>query len=109
MITFEKNNILNVKAEALVNSVNLTGVMGKGVALAFREAFPDNYKSYRKACESGDIDIGKIFVTETGQLFPKYIINFPTKKHWRFPSKYEWPRKFHPFSSMAFKTSNLCS
>jgi len=81
---------MNVKAEALVNSVNLTGVMGKGVALAFREAFPENYKLYRKACETGDIDIGKIFVTETGQLFPKYIINFPTKKHWRFPSKYEW-------------------
>jgi len=90
MILFEKNNIMNVKAEALVNSVNLTGVMGKGVALAFREAFPENYKLYRKACETGDIDIGKIFVTETGQLFPKYIINFPTKKHWRFPSKYEW-------------------
>ena len=90
MISFEKNNILHIKAEALVNSVNLTGVMGKGIALAFRETFPENYKLYRKACEEKEIDIGKIFVTETGQFFPKYIINFPTKKHWRLPSKYEW-------------------
>ena len=90
MFTLEKNNILNVKAEAIVNSVNLTGVMGKGVALAIREAFPENYKLYKKACEEKKIDIGKIFVTETGQFFPKYIINFPTKNHWRYPSKYEW-------------------
>jgi O-acetyl-ADP-ribose deacetylase (regulator of RNase III) len=90
MISFEKNNILNVKAEALVNPVNLTGVMGKGIALAFRETFPENYKIYRKACEDKEIDIGKIFVTETGQFFPRYIINFPTKKHWRLPSRYEW-------------------
>ena len=90
MISFEKNNVLSIKAEALVNSVNLTGVMGKGIALAFRETFPENYKLYRKACEDKEIDIGKIFVTETGQFFPKFIINFPTKKHWRFPSKYEW-------------------
>ena len=90
MITFKKENILNIKAEALVNSVNLKGVMGKGVALAFKNAFPENYKLYKKACENGDIDIGKVFVTETHQLFPKYIVNFPTKKHWRFPSKYEY-------------------
>ena len=90
MITFEKTNIINVKAEVLVNSVNLKGVMGKGVALAFREAFPENYKLYKKACEEKVIDIGKIFVTETGEFFPKYIINFPTKNHWRYPSKYEW-------------------
>jgi O-acetyl-ADP-ribose deacetylase (regulator of RNase III) len=54
MISFEKNNILNIKAEALVNSVNLAGVMGKGIALAFRETFPENYKLYRKACEVKD-------------------------------------------------------
>ena len=90
MITFEKENIINVKAEALVNSVNLKGVMGKGVALAFKETFPENYKLYRKACEEGTIDIGKIYVTETGEFFPRYIINLPTKKHWRFPSQYKW-------------------
>lgn len=90
MITFEKTNILNVKAEALVNSVNLKGVMGKGVALAFRETFPENYKLYKKACEEGNINIGKIFVTETNEFFSKYIINLPTKNHWRFPSQYKW-------------------
>lgn len=90
MITFEKKNILNVEAEALVNSVNTVGIMGKGVALAIKEAFPENYKLYRKVCEEKLFDIGKIFVTETGQMFPKYIINFPTKKHWKNPSKYEW-------------------
>ena len=90
MISFEKTDIRNVRAEAIVNSVNLTGVMGKGVALAIKEAYPENYKLYKKACEEKKIDIGEIFVTETGQLFPKYIINFPTKKHWRYPSRYEW-------------------
>ena len=90
MINIEETNILNVRADVLVNSVNLKGVMGKGIALAFKNAFPENYKLYKRACESGEIKIGKIFVTETGQLFPKHIINFPTKKHWRFPSKYEY-------------------
>lgn len=90
MISFERTDIRNVRAEAIVNSVNLTGIMGKGVALAIKEAFPENYKLYKKACEDKRIDIGEIFVTETGQLFPKYIINFPTKKHWRYPSRYEW-------------------
>ncbi|MBK9096903.1 MAG: macro domain-containing protein [bacterium] len=90
MLSFETNNILNVKAEVLVNSVNLFGVMGKGIALAMKQAFPENYKLYKKACEDKEIDIGKIFVTQTGQFFPRYIVNFPTKKHWRHPSKYEW-------------------
>jgi len=90
MFRFTKENIINVKADALVNSVNLVGVMGKGVALAVKEAFPENYKLYKKACESKQIAIGKIFVTETGLLFPRYIINFPTKIHWRDPSSYDW-------------------
>ncbi|AFH47874.1 Putative phosphatase [Ignavibacterium album JCM 16511] len=90
MFRTEKENIINIKADALVNSVNLVGVMGKGVALAVKEAFPENYKLYKKACEEKRIDIGKIFVTETGRLFPRYIINFPTKKHWRNPSEYSW-------------------
>jgi O-acetyl-ADP-ribose deacetylase (regulator of RNase III) len=90
MITFKKEDILKVRVDAIVNSVNLTGVMGKGVALAIKEAFPENYEVYKKACNEKNIDIGEIFVTETGQLFPKYIVNFPTKKHWRYPSRYEW-------------------
>ncbi len=90
MVHFEETNILNVRAEALVNSVNLKGVMGKGIALAFKNAFPENYRLYKQACEEKIINIGKLFITETGQLFPHYIINFPTKKHWRFSSKYEY-------------------
>ena len=93
MISFEKENILNVRAEALVNSVNLKGVMGKGIALAIKNAFPENYKLYKTACSTGDINIGRLFITETNQLFPKYIINFPTKDHWKYPSKYEYIEK----------------
>jgi len=90
MIKYVKEDILKIEADAIVNSVNLKGVMGKGLALAFKNAFPENFKLYKKACSSDIIKIGKLFITETGRLFPKYIINFPTKDHWRFPSKYEY-------------------
>ncbi len=90
MITLTKGDIVKAHTEAIVNSVNIVGIMGKGVALAFKNAFPDNYNSYKKACENKELDIGKLFITETSQLYPKYIINFPTKKHWKNPSKYEY-------------------
>lgn len=90
MFRFEKSNIVEVRADVLVNTVNLQGVMGKGIALAFKRAFPENYKLYGEACNSRQIDIGKIFVTETGRELPKYIINFPTKVNWRNPSRYEY-------------------
>ncbi|MBI4546915.1 MAG: macro domain-containing protein [Ignavibacteriae bacterium] len=90
MITFTKGNILQSNAEALVNSVNLQGVMGKGIALTFKKAFPQNYKEYVRACKEKAIDIGKIFVTQTNLLSPRYIINMPTKDHWRYPSKLEY-------------------
>ncbi|MDI1472291.1 macro domain-containing protein [Thermodesulfovibrio sp. 1176] len=82
MIKFIKGNIFESKAEALVNSVNTVGVMGKGVALQFKERFPENYRLYRKACEEGKVTIGRVFVTSTNSLVnPRWIINFPTKKH----------------------------
>lgn len=88
MITFHRTNLLHSGAEALVNTVNTVGVMGKGVALQFKELFPLNYKLYKKACESGEVKLGKMFVTEPGQLTgAKYIINFPTKADWRSYSK----------------------
>ncbi|MCX6152585.1 MAG: macro domain-containing protein [Candidatus Kapabacteria bacterium] len=90
MIKYTTGNIIRCETEAIVNTVNTQGVMGKGIALAFKEAFPLNFKQYEIACKEGTIDIGKLFLTETGELYPKYIINFPTKKHWRFPSKYEY-------------------
>lgn len=92
MIKFTTGNLLEAKAEALVNTVNTVGVMGKGIALMFKEAFPDNLKVYERACKSGDMRTGKMLVTERSDLVngPRWIINFPTKKHWRSPSKMEW-------------------
>jgi O-acetyl-ADP-ribose deacetylase (regulator of RNase III) len=91
MLTYKKGDILKEQAEAIVNTVNTVGVMGKGIALQFKERYPENYRIYKKACEAGEVKTGKMFVTETGRfLNPKYIINFPTKEHWRNPSKMEY-------------------
>jgi O-acetyl-ADP-ribose deacetylase (regulator of RNase III) len=91
MIRFTTGNLLDAETEAIVNTVNTVGVMGKGIALQFREAFPDNYQAYTKACNARAVHIGKVFVTENLALTgPKYIINFPTKKHWRHPSRIEY-------------------
>ena len=91
MIIYKVGNILESDAEALVNTVNTVGVMGKGIALQFKKAYPENYKKYKQAIEQKDVKLGKMFVTETYALIgPKYIINFPTKGHWRYPSKLEW-------------------
>lgn len=87
----KKGNIIDTNSEALVNTVNTEGVMGAGIALQFKKAFPENFKLYEKAAKQDKIKIGKIFVTETGSVTnPKYIINFPTKKHWRYPSRLDW-------------------
>lgn len=91
MISFTKGNLLDADVEAVVNTVNEVGVMGKGIALMFKEAYPDNFKAYAKACKSGEVKVGKIFVTRRDQLLgPKWIVNFPTKKHWRQKTKMEW-------------------
>jgi O-acetyl-ADP-ribose deacetylase (regulator of RNase III) len=91
MITFTTGNLLDSEAEALVNTVNTVGVMGKGIALMFKEAFPDNFSRYEAACKRKEIAVGRMFVTERKNLIgPKWIINFPTKKHWRYPSKIDW-------------------
>ncbi len=91
MITYTEGNLLEAKAEALVNTVNTVGVMGKGIALMFREAFPTNLRAYEAACKAGEVQTGHMFVTERLDLMgPRWIINFPTKKHWRHPSKLEW-------------------
>lgn len=90
MIRFNQGNILHAEADVLVNTVNLQGVMGKGVALAFKKAFPNNFNEYVKACQEKRIAIGKIFVSQTDLISPRYIVNFPTKKHWRYPSKIEY-------------------
>src|SRR5438552_19189689 len=89
MIEYRTGDILQADAEALVNTVNCVGVMGRGVALQFKNAYPQNFKVYAAACAHGDVQPGRMFVFETGQLIPKYIINFPTKRHWRGKSRME--------------------
>jgi len=90
MIEYRQGDLLEADTESLVNSVNTVGVMGKGLALAFRRMFPQNYAAYRAACARGELAPGRMFVFETGALQnPRYIINFPTKRHWRSPSRIE--------------------
>ena len=90
MIEFKTGNILTEDAEALVNTVNCVGVMGRGIALHFKKAFPDNFKAYASACKREEVRPGRMFTFETGQLtHPHYIINFPTKRHWRGKSRIE--------------------
>lgn len=91
MIHYTTGNLLDADVDALVNTVNTVGVMGKGIALMFKERFPLNMSLYAKACKANQVQTGKVFVTDTGELVgPKWIVNFPTKKHWRSPSKMEW-------------------
>jgi O-acetyl-ADP-ribose deacetylase (regulator of RNase III) len=90
MIEFKTGDLLAEDAEALVNTVNCVGIMGRGVALQFKNAFPANFKAYEAACQRGEVQPGRMFVFETGQLTnPHYIINFPTKRHWRGKSRME--------------------
>ncbi len=90
MITFTVGNILESQTDALVNTVNTVGVMGKGIALAFRKTFPDAMEEYLKAVRNNEIRIGEVQVVKTHYIIPGYIINFPTKIHWRYPSKMEY-------------------
>jgi O-acetyl-ADP-ribose deacetylase (regulator of RNase III) len=84
VVEFVRGNLLEADVDALVNTVNTKGVMGKGVALQFRRAFPANYNAYRAACAAGEVQLGRMFVFQPGQLAgPRAIINFPAKDHWR--------------------------
>lgn len=90
MLKFTTGDILAADVEALVNTVNCVGIMGRGIALQFKNAFPKNFKAYEVACAQGDVQPGRMFVFETGTMTnPKYIINFPTKRHWRGKSRLE--------------------
>lgn len=83
--------MLAASVEALVNTVNTVGVMGKGIALQFKESFPDNYKAYVAAVKQGEVKTGSMFVTQLNRMDQlRWIINFPTKKHWKAPSKLEY-------------------
>jgi O-acetyl-ADP-ribose deacetylase (regulator of RNase III) len=89
---FITGNILESDADALVNTVNTEGVMGKGIALQFKESFPHNYKVYSTACKYGEVRVGKVLAVRDKSLFggEKTIINFPTKTSWRKPSEYSY-------------------
>ena len=90
MIEYKNGDILREDVEAIVNTVNCVGIMGRGLALQFKNKFPQNFKEYQLACTNKEVQLGKMFVHQTGQLInPKYIINFPTKGHWKQNSKIE--------------------
>ena len=90
MIEPTQGNLLEADAEAIVNTVNCVGVMGKGIALQFKQAFPENFTRYAKVCKKKQMKPGHMLVVETGSMLnPKYIINFPTKRHWKGKSKME--------------------
>ena len=88
MIEQGQGNLLTSEVDALVNTVNTVGVMGKGIALQFKRAFPANFRAYHAACARGEIRLGRVWPFDTGKLGPRrYILNFPTKHHWRNASQ----------------------
>ncbi len=90
MVEYRNGDLFSANTEAVVNSVNCVGVMGRGIALQFKRAFPDNFTAYAAACKRGEVRPGSMFIFATGQLAnPRYIVNFPTKRHWRAKSRLE--------------------
>jgi len=89
MVQFVRGNLLHAEVDVIVNTVNTVGVMGKGIALQIKQAYPENYEFYRQACERGEVQPGRMLVFPTGELQPRFIINFPTKRHWRAKSRLE--------------------
>ena len=88
MIHYVQGDLLTADVEGLVNAVNCVGVMGKGLALQFKQAYPDNFKQYALACKSGEVKPGCMFIVPTNRLDnPKFVINFPTKRHWKDHSR----------------------
>src|SRR5712691_6142837 len=89
-LTLQHGDLLQQQVDAIVNTVNTVGVMGKGIALQFKQKWPENFKAYAKACARGEIKLGKMFIYDAGGLLrPRFIINFPTKGHWRERSRIE--------------------
>jgi O-acetyl-ADP-ribose deacetylase (regulator of RNase III) len=87
MITEAAGNLLDADVDALVNTVNTVGVMGKGLALQFRRAYPAMFDAYRRAADAGQLQLGRMHVWPTDAATgPRYVVNFPTKGHWRSPS-----------------------
>lgn len=90
MIELKQGDILQADAEALVNTVNCVGVMGRGLALQFKKGFPGNFKRYRAACDNNELKQGKMLIYDLNRLYnPRYVVNFPTKRHWKGKSRME--------------------
>lgn len=89
MIELTQGNLLEAQVDALINTVNTEGVMGKGIALQFKQAYPEMFKAYVKACAAGEVRLGRVHVFDLGGLVggPRWIINFPTKGHWKAHSR----------------------
>ena len=111
MIHYKTGNLLESEAEALVNTVNTMGVMGKGIALQFKNMFPNNFKLYSHACKNNEVKVGKLFITEEEALLAgkKIIINFPTKTNWRLPSEYQYIESGLVDLVLAIKERNIKS
>lgn len=110
MIECIKGNLLESKADALVNTVNTVGVMGKGIALQFKNKYPYNYKVYRDACKKGTFKTGEVLVVQEADLLgQKFIVNFPTKAHWKGASKYEYIASGLKALKQAMKDYNIAS
>lgn len=90
MIEYKTGDIFAENAEAIVNNVNCVGVMGRGIALQFKSRFPENFRAYANACKRNEVQPGRMFVFKTGEpTNPRYIVNFPTKRHWQDKSRIE--------------------
>lgn len=88
MLVSADKDIFALEVDALVNPVNTVGIMGAGLAAQFKKRYPGNYDAYRRACKRGDLRVGSMFVFDLGMLSqPRYIVNFPTKAHWRDASQ----------------------
>jgi O-acetyl-ADP-ribose deacetylase (regulator of RNase III) len=90
MIELTQGDLLCADAEALVNTVNCVGVMGRGIALQFKKVFPENFKHYKAVCDRKELTPGKMFIYDLNSLYnPRYVVNFPTKRHWKGKSRME--------------------
>jgi O-acetyl-ADP-ribose deacetylase (regulator of RNase III) len=87
-LTFTTGDLVTADVDALVNAVNCEGVMGKGIALQFKQAWPAMFVEYQTLARAGQVQPGAMQVHHTGSLLgPRFIINFPTKRHWKHPSR----------------------
>lgn len=106
MITYIEGNIFESPAQTLVNTINTAGAMGKGIALEFKKLFPDMFKEYIKLSEAGKLEMGKLWLYRTQN---KWVLNFPTKTHWRQPSKFEYIETGLKFFALYYNRARINS